>query len=100
MESCGGALIPVLRRLIEFCNYLDEVSMEDRIADVIPNTVRDEDIYEWFPNAPYLRHLHKYDDNHSGDDTVCIKKAPSSRKRLPGIYLFVCPHMQCLGKWL
>ena len=92
-----NALVSVLRRLIQFCNYVDDIQMEDRECSNIQEPVLDQDIYEWFPNAPYLRHLHKYDDTRAGDDVVCIKKAPSSRKRLPGIYLFVCPHMQCLG---
>ncbi|RHZ14264.1 hypothetical protein DYB37_009371 [Aphanomyces astaci] len=88
----------LLRLANVFCPYLSQLSDPDVHDDAFDSALYDdEDLHEWFPNAPVRRRLHTYSNHHRADDTVCTKHAPSARYKMPGIFHFCCPHGICLG---
>ena len=43
------------------------------------------------------KYVYRYSCDSEDDESICTKRAPAFRLRLPGIFLFVCPHNICLG---
>ncbi|KAG9397868.1 hypothetical protein AC1031_016523 [Aphanomyces cochlioides] len=93
------ALAPVLLEMARFCSYLDDLPLEERdnIGTHGMEYIADELLDEWFPSAPYRRHLAPYNEVHEDDDVICTKHSPGSKLKMPGTFLFCCPHGICLG---
>lgn len=95
-----AVLRPILNRLRTFCDYLsvlpDERILEEAIgmsSSSAADAAEDLEAGEWWPNAPVLRSLRRYNQRLASTERVCTKNAPAFRLRLrPGIFLFVCPH--------
>jgi hypothetical protein len=93
-------LSPILLRLAKvFCGYREKLPQAERDGtdDVFECTFVDNDMHEWYPNAPVRRQVAMYDEKHTTKDKVCSKSALSSRFKMPGIFHFCCPHGICLG---